>query len=508
MSILSGNCLPLIDRSDERYLALLDFHTRLARKDATIWGSRAAAEASTRMNWIDLPESSRELLPQLDALCAKHREKTHIILCGMGGSSLGPEVIARTYDRKLFILDSTDPNYIAHALDAHLADTLVIVSSKSGSTIETASMLAMFVHIFLEAGLVLNQHIVVVTDPGSALDEDARRNGLTVINADPDVGGRFSVLGAFGLVPAALIGIDVSVLLDTASATKKSFIKDPQLVVDIAYAVAFLSTQYINLCDDEGAMPGLSDWIEQLVAESTGKDGVGKLPVVIETIAETTDFSIAFSGAADLVVAADLASQFIIWEWVTALVCAALAIDPFNQPNVTEAKEATTALLTRWAGTVPVLTPDANDENIEIFGDGQNISEAVALLIQSIPQDGYISVMAYLDRRDDAKISQIRALLSMKSARPVTFGWGPRLLHSTGQFHKGGTRNGAFLQITGEVSNDIAIEGQSYGFKTLLTAQVMGDGQALRSRKYPLLRLHLNNRAVGIEKLISAIKSL
>ena len=508
MTMLSGNCLPLIDRSDERYLALLEVHARLARKDATIWGSRAAAEASMRMNWIDLPESSRELLPQLDALCAKHREKTHIILCGMGGSSLGPEVIARTYKRELFILDSTDPNYIAHALDANLANTLVIVSSKSGSTIETASMLALFTHTFLQAGLVPNQHIVVVTDPSSALDKDARSNGLTVINADPNVGGRFSVLGAFGLVPAALIGIDVSVLLDSASATKKSFLKDPQSVVDIAYAIAFLSVQYVNLCDGDGAMPGLSDWIEQLVAESTGKDGVGKLPVVIETIDETTDFSIAFSGSADLVVSGDLASQFIIWEWVTALVCAALAIDPFNQPNVTQAKEATSALLTRWAGTAPVLTPDVCDENIEIFGDGQSIKEALTLFIESIPRDGYISVMAYLDRRDDAKISQIRALLSTKSARPVTFGWGPRLLHSTGQFHKGGTRNGAFLQITGEVSNDIAIEGQNYGFKTLLTAQALGDGQALRSGKYPLLRLHLNNRAVGIEELISAIKSL
>ena len=312
----------------------------------------------------------------------------------------------------------------------------------------------------------------------------------------------------FGLVPAALIGIDVSVLLDSASATKKRFLKDPQLVVDIAYAVAFLSTQYVNLCDDESAMPGLSDRIEQLIAESTGKDGVGKLPVVIETIDKSTGFSVAFCGSADLVVSADLASQFIIWEWVTALVCAALSIDPFNQPNVTEAKEVTAALLTRWAGTVPVFTPDACDENIEIFGDGQSIKEALTLLIQSIPRDGYISVMAYLDRRDDANISQIRALLSSKSARPVTFGWGPRLLHSTGQFHKGGTRNGAFLAITGEVEKEISIEGQSYGFKTLLTAQAMGDGQALHSRKYPLLRLHLNNRAVGIEKLISALKSL
>ncbi len=508
MTLLSGRCLPKIDRDDQRYLTLLDLHRRLGAKDATMWGPRAQAEASMRMNWIDLPESSRQLLPQLDALCAKHREKTRVILCGMGGSSLGPEVIAQSYRRELFILDSTDPNYIAHALEGDLASTLVIVSSKSGSTIETTSMLALFTDRLLAVGLLPTHHLVVITDPGSALDKDARSNGLTVINADPNVGGRFSVLGAFGLVPAALIGIDVSILLDSASETKKSFLKDPSFVVDIAYAVAFLSTQYVNLCDDKSAMPGLSDWIEQLVAESTGKDGVGKLPVVIESIDQSSGFCIAFSGEADLVISADLASQFIIWEWVTALVCAALSIDPFNQPNVTEAKEATAALLTGWAEGVPTLTPSATDENIQIFGDGGCIQEAFALFIKSIPRDGYIAVMAYLDRRDDAKISQIRALLSTKSSRPVTFGWGPRLLHSTGQFHKGGRHNGAFLQITGDVEEDVDISGQSYGFTRLIAAQALGDGQALSSRKYPLLRLHLNNRATGIDRLISALTSL
>ena len=511
MMKLSGNIVGRIDRSDPRYSALTEIHARLALKDATIWGPAAAAEAAVRLNWIDLPERSRNLLPLLDALSAKHREKTRVVLCGMGGSSLGPEVIAQSFKRDLFILDSTDPNYVAHALNGNLAKTLVIVSSKSGSTIETASQRAVFEGAFVDAGLRAQDHIVIVTDPDSPLDRESREGGYSVVNADPHVGGRFSILSAFGLVPAALIGVDVSVLLDNASETKSQFLKEPTLVVDMAYAIAYIAGQYISFCDSGSGMPGLSDWVEQLIAESTGKNQVGRLPVVIESPSDDL-FSIAFavdnSVAADLVIESDLASQFIIWEWVTALVGAALAIDPFNQPNVTEAKEQTSALLKEWAGVLPEFNPDCVDSNVEIFGFGSTLTSALQSFIASIPSDGYVAVMAYLDRRDDAKIAQIRRLLSQKSGRPVTFGWGPRFLHSTGQFHKGGQQNGAFLQITGNVKEDIAIPGQSFGFKTLLAAQALGDGKALASRKYPLLRFNLTNRSVGIDELLSALANL
>ncbi|CAB4823817.1 unannotated protein [freshwater metagenome] len=508
MMNLRGRAISKIDRTDTRYSDLLNFHNRLAKKDSTIWGAAAAPEASIRLNWIDLPETSRELLPQLDALCAKHRDKTRIVLCGMGGSSLGPEVIAQSFDKELFILDSTDPHYIAHALTGDLSKTLVVVSSKSGSTIETASQRALFEQRFIDAGLAPTSHIVIVTDPASPLDKSSREKGFTVINADPNVGGRFSVLSAFGLVPAALIGVDVSVLLDNASETKSAFLKDPSDVVDMAYAITYLSGQYMTYCDYGSSMPGLSDWAEQLVAESTGKEQVGRLPVVIDKPSKNSYFSIAYAGEADLVVEADLASQFIIWEWVTALVGAALAIDPFNQPNVTEAKEATSLLLNKWSGVMPKFVPEAVDGAVEVFGSSASLATTLASFIQSIPKDGYIAVMAYLDRKDDAKIIEIRELLEQKSSRPVTFGWGPRFLHSTGQFHKGGQRNGAFLQITGNVEKDIAIPGQVFGFATLVAAQALGDGNALVSRKYPLLRFNLTNRRVGIDQLLEAAKSL
>ncbi len=511
MISIKGNALSKIDRSSSEYKALQAFHQRLMSKDSTIWGPQAQEEASIRMNWIDLPESSRDLLPQLDALAAKHRAKSHVILCGMGGSSLGPEVIAQTFAKKLFVLDSTDPDYIAHALDIDLAKSVVVVSSKSGSTIETASQRALFEGAFRDAGLNPVDHMVFVTDPDSPLDKQVREGGFTVVNADPHVGGRFSVLSPFGLVPAALIGVDVSVLLDNASDTKNAFFADSQTMCDIAYLLSHVSDQYVTFTDEASGMPGLSDWIEQLVAESTGKNEVGRLPIVAESShngREGGAFAIAFTGSADLVVEGDLASQFIVWEWVTALVGAALAIDPFNQPNVTEAKEQTSALLNEWKGILPTFTPDLTDGAVEIFGTGKNATDALTQLIAAVPQDGYIAVMAYLDRQDDIAVAELRAILADKSGRPVTFGWGPRFLHSTGQFHKGGQQNGVFLQITGDVERDIAIPGQSYGFKTLLAAQALGDGKALASRKYPLLRLNLSNRAVGISELLDAAKSL
>jgi glucose-6-phosphate isomerase len=511
MISIKGTSLSKIDRSSTHYKALQAFHERLKQKDSTIWGPEAQAEAAIRLNWIDLPESSRELLPQFDALAAKHRDKTSVILCGMGGSSLGPEVIAQTFSKKLFVLDSTDPNYVAHALDTDLSKSVVIVSSKSGSTIETASQRALFEGALKDAGLNPIDHMVFVTDPGSPLDKQVREGGYSVVNADPHVGGRFSVLSPFGLVPAALIGVDVSVLLDNASDTKSGFFADSQLMCDIAYLQTYVADQYVAYTDQGSGMPGLSDWIEQLVAESTGKNQVGRLPVVAESSQhglEGNAFTISFTGTADLVVEGDLASQFIVWEWVTALVGAALAIDPFNQPNVTEAKEQTSALLSEWNGLLPTFSGDATDGALEIFGAGSNATAALSDLVARIPADGYIAIMAYLDRKDDVEIAELRAILATKSGRPVTFGWGPRFLHSTGQFHKGGQQNGVFLQITGDVKKDIPIPGQSYGFKTLVAAQALGDGKALASRKYPLLRFNLTNRAMGISELLKAAKAL
>jgi glucose-6-phosphate isomerase len=207
-----------------------------------------------------------------------------------------------------------------------------------------------------------------------------------------------------------------------------------------------------------------------------------------------------------------LGAHFIFWEWVTAIVGAALEIDPFNQPNVTEAKEQTLALLVEWKSvgstTAPQFTPDAQQGNVEIFGVGLDIRASLNEIISTAKSDGYIAIMAYLDRRDDNALEELRALIAQASGKPTTFGWGPRFMHSTGQFHKAGQPNGSFIQITGEVDCDFEIPGRDFSFATLLAAQGLGDGRALAKRQYPLLRLHLKNRSAGIEELLTAARSL
>ena len=509
---ISGPSLAAIDRESEIYRKLRDVHPRIAKKDATTWGAKASSEAAIRLNWVDLPESSLSLLPQINEIAKKFASHSRVVLCGMGGSSLGPEVIALTYKKDIFIFDSTDPNYARHAIGTDLEHTLVVASSKSGSTIETSSQRALFQSQFEAAGLSPQEHMLFVTDPGSPLDKEVRAGGYSVINADPNVGGRFSVLSAFGLVPSALIGAPIKEILDDASAEKSGFLIDDQVILDVAYLLVTQAEQYIAFTDAGSHVPGLSDWIEQLIAESTGKDSIGRLPIATEDVARARvggAFTVSYAGnGADLAVEGPLGAHFIFWEWVTALIGAALKIDPFNQPNVTEAKEQTAAALSEWNNVVPVLTPACTDKSVEIFGDGQSLKDALATFIEDVKDGGYIAIMVYLDRRDDVKIAELRSILSEKSARPTSFGWAPRFLHSTGQFHKGGQKNGSFLQITGETSIDYSIPGRDFSLRTLLFAQAIGDNRALATRKYPLLRLHLQNRSAGIDEILAAARSL
>ena len=495
---LSGPLATKIDRGSDLYKKLSAANARLAEKDATLWGSAAQAEAAIRLNWVDLPNTSRELLPALDALAAKFRGKD-VVLCGMGGSSLAPEVIAGTYKKSAFIFDLTDPNYAAHVLKRDLSNSVVVVSSKSGSTIETASQRAAMEAALTSQGLDPKAHLVFVTDPGSPLDTEVRAGGYTVINADPNVGGRFSALSAFGLVPSALIGVDPSVLLDSASAQHEELLKGENVAIDLAYLMATQSDQFVAFADSP-AIPGLSDWIEQLVAESTGKDQKGRVPVVIGNTKEaiaSKQMLVTFEDGGDLVVSGDLGEHFITWEWATALLGVALEVDPFNQPNVTEAKNATSELLAEWNNQLPDSTALPATQTPE-----QALKELVA------DCEGYIAILPYLDRKEDIALLELRKLLAEKSGKPVTFGWGPRFQHSTGQFHKAGQPNGSFLIITADSKEDFAIAGKEFTFQTLVMAQALGEFRALGARKYPVARIHLTDRASGISEILAAAKSL
>ena len=514
--VLTGASLSKVDRNNARYGQLRDVHHRIAKKDSTIWGAKAAAEAAIRLNWVDLPETSPLLKDEVLAIAGRFSSYQRVVLCGMGGSSLAPEVLAKTFGREILIVDSTDPNYLEDALHGELSKTVFVISSKSGSTIETSSARALFQSEIEKAGLRATEHIVFVTDPASPLDIEVRAAGFAVVNADPNVGGRFSALSAFGVVPAVLAGIDIWSVLSDAASAKSHFLDHDEQILDVAYLFSEIAGQFIGFTDHGSKVPGLSDWIEQLIAESTGKDGRGRLPIVAESVeaAEVGNiFTVAFSDAgADLNVVAPLGEHFIFWEWVTAILGAALEIDPFDQPNVTEAKEQTLALLNEWRESgetrVPSITPPHTTGVVDIFGEGETIAEALRSLVSGVNPDGYIAIMAYLDRKDDVALEELRSIIAAKSGRPTSFGWGPRFMHSTGQFHKAGQPNGSFLQITGEVDVDFEIPGRDFTFGTLVSAQGLGDGRALAKRKYPLTRLHLRNRAAGISEILEAARSL
>ena len=497
--------------SPEKVSALNGITAKLAAKDATLWGPAAQAEAAIRLNWIDLPLTSRELLPTLDALSAWSREIGHsdFVLCGMGGSSLAPEVIAAVYKKNLTVLDSTDPEHVKVVLDRNLSRTCFVIGSKSGSTIETASQKSAAEAQLLRQGLDPKNHLVVVTDPGSPLDKESRAAGLRVINADPNVGGRFSALSAFGLTPAALIGVDVSVLIDDAFEAAQSFLLPNSTVVSVAAALAEPTFAYTGFCDAGSTLPGLSDWIEQLIAESTGKDEKGVLPIVTSSPKSEIFPVISFDEQGEFAVTGSLGEQFIFWEWVTALLGYLMKVDPFNQPNVTEAKEKTGALLDRWKGKgVQNPEPAFNTSAIAVFSDSIAHSLTDYLRSAITHPNGYIALMAYLHRGADDDVMQLRELLEKAGRKPVTFGWGPRFLHSTGQFHKGGPKVGSFIQITGATQVQWPIHGRDYGFEVLVMAQALGDNEALAARNYPLVRFHLKERSAGIQELIAAAKEL
>jgi glucose-6-phosphate isomerase len=502
----------VLDRDGDLYRKLQAATSSLARKDFTLWGKEAEAESAIRLNWIDLPRTSQELNPQLLELQQWMRENslTNLILCGMGGSSLGPEVLAKTFNKTLSVLDTTDPDQILAALPSSLENSAILVGSKSGSTAETSSQKSLIEKMLRDQGLDPRNHFIIVTDPGSPFDLSSRGDGYFVINADPNVGGRFSVLSAFGIVPAAAMGVDYTSLLGDALSASTSFLDAKSVAVDIAAAILQANKQILAFTDSGSSVPGLSDWIEQLIAESTGKDGKGYLPIAIEnSLAPISGDALLISfnsndSHADLVVEGRIGEQFILWEWVTALLGIPLEINPFDQPNVTEAKVRALGLLERWQNVVPEFTPAYESDNLQIFSSSNASSLRGQLQSFFEQKSSYIAIMAYLARGVDDAILPLRPLVAKQAKQPTSFGWGPRFLHSTGQYHKGGIPNGAFMIVTGENRTDLEIPGKDFSFHTLLMAQALGDAEALAERKFPLIRIHLKNRKAGIEELLKA----
>ncbi|WP_086849590.1 glucose-6-phosphate isomerase [Amycolatopsis kentuckyensis] len=503
--------------------------SKLAAQDATLWGPEAESEASIRLSWTTLHKSSRPLIGEIDALRTELRSEgvDRVVLAGMGGSSLAPEVITATDGVALTVLDTTDPGQVADALAGDLERTVIVVSSKSGGTVETDSHRRIFAKAFADAGIDAARRIVVVTDPGSPFQELSEKEGYRkVFLADPHVGGRYSALTAFGLVPAGLAGADVARLLDQAASVAEELAADdvanPAVKLAAAWAAAHeTGAEKVVLADTGSGIKGFPDWAEQLIAESTGKQGTGLLPVAVEGpeaagFADAGDDATATAvggpqGAAKIAVTGSLGAQFLLWEFATALAGRLLGINPFDQPDVEAAKKAARALLDDPEKLKGGEEPSTVDGPVEIFGsDGVStegsLTDVLRAFFASAPDAGYIAVQAYLDRLDDASTAVLRGEIAKRTGKQTTFGWGPRFLHSTGQYHKGGHQNGVFLQLTGAVEQDLDVPDRPYTLGQLQHAQALGDGQVLAEHGRPVLRLHLTDRAAGLAAVVRAVQ--
>jgi glucose-6-phosphate isomerase len=350
-----------------------------------------------------------------------------------------------------------------------------------------------------------------------------------VFTADPHVGGRYSALTAFGLVPTGLAGVDVADLLDEAADVMDELAKDspdnPALVLAAALA-GDRQRDKVVIVDDDSGIVGFPDWAEQLIAESTGKQGRGILPVAAEGLSapeitfDAKDITIAVlagehdvtldtAGKPTATVSGTLGAQMLVWETATAVAGRVIGINPFDQPDVESAKQAARGLLDAQPESEP---PAITEAGIEVRGsegllDGvDTVAEAVGQLVSRLEADGYLAVMAYVDAERDARLHGVRATLAERTGRPVTFGWGPRFLHSTGQYHKGGPPQGVFLQITCDEPNDVQIPDRPFTFGTLIAAQAAGDAKVLADHGRPVLRLHLTDVETGMAAIEGALR--
>ncbi|MGV9192895.1 glucose-6-phosphate isomerase [Microbacterium sp. MC2] len=503
--------------------------------DADLWGPEAAAEAPQRLGWVQAVSVSRPLVDEIVALRDDLRARgiTRVVLAGMGGSSLAPEVITRTAGVPLVILDSTSPGQVLAAIDGDAesggpAETVLVVASKSGSTVETDSARRAFEAAWSDLGIDPAERIIVVTDPGSPLDEASRAAGYRVFTADPTVGGRYSALTAFGLVPSGLAGADIAGLLDEAEATLLEVAiddpKNPALVLAAAIAGGQPRRDKLGLVTDGTHIEGLPDWIEQLIAESTGKQGTGILPVVLQPLSPELDrtpddmqvvrivddavhFRLIEQHPDEILVSGSLGAQFIVWEYATAIAGRMLGINPFDQPDVESAKEATRGLLDQRPA---VAAPAFVEQGVEVRVSDPALAASGTLegvldtLWQQLPADGYVAIHAYVDRIALGHLAGLREMVAADSGRPTTFGWGPRFLHSTGQYHKGGPAQGVFLQILEATDVDLEIPGRPFTFGELLRAQAAGDAQVLAAHGRPVITLTLTDPQVEVLKLFEA----
>lgn len=541
LTLSLGSYQPQVDAAISA-MSARDIASRIWSRDYTVWAN-SPTEITNRLGWLDCPTHMAPQAAELAQFAAEIQAEgfTHVLLLGMGGSSLAPEVFSRIFAGQttltLNILDSTHPAYVletTRSLDP--AGTLYVTSTKSGGTIETLSFFKHFFNYAIEQlGLeTARQHFIAITDPGSGLETLMRENQIRrIFLNDPNIGGRYSALSHFGLVPASLIGVDLATLIaraqTMADACQLSGADNPGLVLGAILAelakagrdkVTFLTSPTLE---------SFGDWVEQLVAESTGKIGKGILPVVGETLAEPAHYgndrlfvSLTLTGepAPDLTALQhghptlamtlddryDLGGQYFLWEFATAVAGHLMEIQPFDQPNVESAKVLARKMMAEYktTGQLPA------GETAPLTGD------ALRAFLAQVRAGDYISLQAYIHPTLNAAsaLQSLRHALRARTGLATTLGFGPRFLHSTGQLHKGDAGNGLFIQFTSDSPENVAIPDEpgkpdsSLTFGTLVRAQALGDYEALLTATPPrrAIHFHLGTDVVGeLEKLIEAV---
>ncbi len=549
---------PYAEAVEKRLAAFeeVDFGRRLWRKDAFLWtgSAKEGSQIAASLGWLDVAEimaANQDLLLKLrhEAHAGGFRRVVHM---GMGGSSLAPLVMAKVLPLAneglpLTVLDTTDPATIIRIeKEAPPEETLFIVASKSGTTAEPHAFGEFFYRLVFQAkGSSAGENFIAVTDPETPLAKlAAARNFRHVFLNFPDIGGRYSALSFFGLVPAVLAGADTEALLGQALRMQRACAgaipvqANPGLVLGAVLGELGLAGRDKVTFITEKSIASLGLWLEQLLAESTGKEGKGLLPVTGEAAgppgvygddrlfvflrANNDEPSLA-AGVKELKAAGhpvvtieidepdQLGQEFYRWEVATAAAGAVLGINPFNQPNVQESKDNTNRLLDQAAkaGELPPESPLLMEAPLSIYSESlapaaASVAAALASFLGQARPGGYLALMAYLTEDEDTSraLARLQAGLRGRLRLAVTVGYGPRFLHSTGQFHKGGPAGGLFLQFTCESGADALIPGAAYGFRIFKKAQALGDFKALGRHGRKVMRVHLGeDQAGGLARL-------
>lgn len=548
---------PLEDRVNRAIEAAVadDVVLRTWRKDASLWKSDDKSFGMIRnsLGWLTVAGEMINVEAELREFAGliQTRGFHHVMVCGMGGSSLCPEVLSRTFGRQdqfpeLLVLDSTDPDVIANFAERiDIEHCLFVIASKSGSTTEPTVFYKYWYDEVSKRRENPGENFIAITDPGSPLIETASdlKFQRTFLN-QPDIGGRYSALSYFGMVPAALMGLDIRRFLIKARESQQSCLAAENTALQLGTILGECATagrDKLTLVIDP-SLETLGLWIEQLIAESTGKEGKGIVPVNGESLGWPEVYShdrlfVSISVGAvsdetkarlDSLAAAghpivyrqlddtyDLGAEFFVWEFATAVAGWRMGINPFDQPNVQEAKDATRELLQSFErrGHLDERSEIATDDLVTIYGEdrsqAKSVAEALRSHLSTIKTGDYIAFLNYIEETPeiDRGFQRLRTHLRDSTNCAVTIGYGPRFLHSTGQLHKGGPDTGVFFQIIANDQTDFAVPGEPYTFGILKQAQALGDFRALAKRGRRVIGVDLRNDTLsGLQRLTQLIR--